>query len=172
MLVILAKIFILDSNSFFKVLCRVVIVLSILTFLQGCSSQSKSEFAYPKLIITYGDKQIEGLLGFANYTGKVNGRVGNSNFGASEKEVQELVALKVKPNSIIGIKAEDVKNLNKATYKATRYDTQLGRDKAIPISINKDAIMIPAQEGEYLYDVFVDWGKGDNNISYWFKIKV
>ena len=30
--------------------------------------------------------------------------------------------------------------------------------------------MAPVEEGEYLYDVFVDWGKGDNNISYWVKI--
>ena len=158
----------LGLNSFFNVLFIGVSVLTILISLQGCSNQSKSEFAYPKLFITYDDKQIDGLLGFANYTGKVNGMVGNSNFGASEKEVQDLLALQVKPTSIIKIKAEEVKGLDKATYKVSIYD----KDKAIPISINKAEIMVPAEEGEYLYDVFVDWGKGDNNISYWFKIKV
>lgn len=41
------------------------------TVLTGCSNnQGKGEFVYSKLFITYGDKQIEGLLGFANYTGK------------------------------------------------------------------------------------------------------
>ena len=159
-------------NPFLSVTFRGVIVLTILIFLQGCSNQSESEFAYPKLLITYDHKQLNGLLGFANYTGKFNGKVGNSNFGASEKEVQELVALQVKPNSIIRIKAEEVKRLNKATYKVTRYKTIHDTGEAMPISINKDEIMAPVEEGEYLYDVFVDWGKGDNNISYWVKIKV
>lgn len=158
----------LGLNSFLSELFIGLIVLTILIFLQGCSNQGKSEFAYPKLFITYNDKQREGLLGFANYTGKVNGRVGNSNFGASEKEVQDLVALQVKPNSTIKIKAEEVKGLNKATYNVTKYDI----DKEIPISINKNEIMVPVEEGECLYDVFVDWGKGDNNVSYWVKIKV
>jgi len=156
--------------SSLNVLFKGVIVLTILIYLQGCSIRSESEFAYPKLLITYNDKQINGLLGFANYTGKVNGRVGNSNFGASEKEVQDLVALKVKPNSIIKIKVEDVKRLNKATYKVTRHDAIYDTGEEISILINKDEIMVPTEEGEYLYDVFVDWGKGDNNISYWLKI--
>ena len=99
----------MGCNSFLSVIFRGVIVLTVLIFLQGCSNQSKSEFTYPKLLITYDDKQINGLLGFANYTGKVNGMVGNSNFGASEKEVQDLAALQVKPNSIIKINAEEVK---------------------------------------------------------------
>ena len=94
--------------------------------------------------------------------------MGNSNFGASEKEVQDLVPLHVKPNSIIKIKAEEIKGLDKARYKVSIYD----KDKAIPVLINKTEIMVPVEEGEYLYDVFVDWGKGDNNISYWVKIKV
>lgn len=164
--------YILAYSSFLSVIFRGVIVLTILIFLQGCFNQSEREFAYPKLLITYDDKQLNGLLGFANYTGKVNGMTGNSNFGASENEVQELVALQVKPNSIIKIKAEEVKPLNKAIYKVTRYNTIHDTGEAIPSSINNDEIMAPVEEGEYLYDVFVDWGKGDNNISYWVKIKV
>lgn len=108
----------------------VLLAFILPTVLTGCSNnQGKGEFVYPKLFITYGDNQIEGLLGFANYTGKVNGRVGNSNFGAIEKQVKDLSALQVRPNSIIEINAEEVKGLNKATYTVSLYDG----DKAIPI---------------------------------------
>lgn len=157
---------VLDFKSTLKI--AFIGVLTTLLFLQGCSDQSKGEFAYPNLFITYENKQVLGLLGFANYTGEINGKIGNSNFGASQKEVKDLEPLQVKPNSIIMIRAEEVKGLDKPTYMVLRYD----EDRAMPIVLNKDEIVMPAEEGEYLYEVSVDWGRGDNNIFYWLVIKV
>jgi hypothetical protein len=33
-------------------------------------------------------------------------------------------------------------------------------------------MIAPKEVGEYLFLCVVDWGKGENNIAYWFKINV
>jgi hypothetical protein len=33
-------------------------------------------------------------------------------------------------------------------------------------------MLLPEETGEYIFILSVDWGNGDNNILYWFKVFV
>ena len=125
---------------------------------------------YPKFEITYENKSVDWIRGDANFTGKAGGVVGNTNFGADENVAGKLMATKVMPGSIIKLKADEVEGLDKPEYEIFLYDKST-KNNLKSIS-GQNEFSAPNQTGEYLFLANVNWGKGDNSISYWFKIKV
>ncbi len=122
---------------------------------------------YPKIYISSNNKPIEWAKGHSNYTGKPYGDIGNTSFEDSEG-IERLKPTVVKPNAIIEFKAEEVEELDKPRYKVMLRD---GMNHTL-YEINKNTIRVPSREDIYTFNINVDWGKGDNEIWYVFKVKV
>ncbi|RYD05547.1 hypothetical protein N752_09380 [Desulforamulus aquiferis] len=124
---------------------------------------------WPNLVISCLSKNIPWVRGDANFTGQVNGVIGNTNFGYDESKAILIKPTEVKANTVLSFNADNVKGLDSPKYFVWLLNSD---NKLIPYTIEEDSITIPHDEGEYLYHLLVDWGKGDNTISYWFKVKV
>ncbi|GAB6180519.1 hypothetical protein JCM14036_18380 [Desulfotomaculum defluvii] len=177
---------------------KIIIMVVLLLFIIGCSNQKQCDLSvtqpqqfkdttqevstnlidpetlnypsyYPKLIISCASMNVPWIRGDANFTGKVNGVIGNTAFGLEERKTKLMETTDLKPNSLIEFNAEEVKNLEKPKYKAFLLNSDYELNE---LPINKNSIAIPSEEGVYVYNLLVDWGKGDNTISYWFKVKV
>ena len=136
---------------------------------------------YPSFVISCEDKNISWLRGDANYTGKPNGQVGNTSFGADNNLADKaLNAEDVKPGSVIELQAGDVQGLNKPAYNILLFDKSRKVDQLVSYPSNnnqntipgKVRITVPNKAGEYLFLCDVNWGNGNNEITYWFKVKV
>jgi len=131
------------------------------------------EFQYPstwpKFEILYGDKPLSWVMGDSNFTGKAGGRVGNTCFGMNEEHAHKLEPNMVKAGSELLFKADEIPGLNEPQYKLQI----LNQDKSYsPYPLNQNKLLAPKEEGEYIFIISVDWGNGNNNILYWFKLKV
>lgn len=176
------------------------LVLILLLFLAGCSKQAGNETAisgeqsnqnqkastssqepvlsskdyeypadWPGLAISNDGKRLQWLRGDANYTGQAGGRVGNSNFGMSEGHIDLLPVNEVKPEAIIQFAADEVSGLNKPEMELQK----LNKDNTFSVyPLQQQSMTAPKEAGDYTFILSVDWGNGDNNILYWFTIKV
>lgn len=123
---------------------------------------------YPKLEITNGTNKIIWDRGDANYTSKPGELIGNTNFGVDIEQALKTPVSVVKPESLIGFKADKVADLDKPTYKVRLVDS----DKHLKLyPINQDSIVVPKAEGEYLFELQVNWGNENHQINYWFHIE-
>ncbi len=136
---------------------------------------------YPSFVISCEGKNISWLRGDANYTGKPNGKVGNTSFGADNNLADKaLNAEDVKPGSVIELQVGDVQGLNKPAYNILLFDKSRKVDQLVSYPSNnnqntipgKARITVPNKAGEYLFLCDVNWGNGNNEITYWFKVKV
>lgn len=121
---------------------------------------------WPQLEISCGDKIIPWVRGDSNFTGKVNGIIWSTLFGYDEIRAETINPVEIKVNEVIKFNADQVKGLNKPQYSIWLLNKNKKRDT---FPIKENSITVP-EEGEYIFNLFVDWGKGDNNISYWFKV--
>lgn len=126
---------------------------------------------WPNLEIVSGNDQIAWSRGDSNYIGIAGGKVGNTNFGMNEQWVEQLGTNWVKPGSGLIIKAEEVPGLDfpgldLQLFKRYHYDA------LSPYPLEGNKMTAPAKEGEYIFVLSVDWGQGDNMITYWFKLEV
>ncbi len=122
---------------------------------------------YPKIDISCNNTPIEWAKGDSNYTGKPYGLIGNTCFG-DDKELEALEPTIVEPNAIIEFKAEDVEGLNKPRYTVMIE----GDNNSLLYETNENIIRAPIEENVYTFNINVDWGNGDNEIWYVFKVKV
>lgn len=136
---------------------------------------------YPSFTVSCEGKNISWIKGDANYTGKPHGQVGNTNFGADNNLADKaLNAEDVKPGSVIELQAGDVQGLNKPAYNILLFDKSRKVDQLVSYPSNnnentipgKARITVPNKAGEYLFLCDVNWGNGNNEITYWFKVKV
>lgn len=128
-----------------------------------------SDFNYPKVHLIYNNQPIQWVRGGANYTGRVNGKTGNTSFGNLES-LQKLKPTIVKPNSLIYFQAEQVEHLNNPKVEMFLTNDNLSEYENYPITDTE--MIVPGKEGLYVFSLSVDWGKGDNSIDYWFKLQV
>lgn len=128
---------------------------------------------YPKFSVTSNDIDISWIRTDANYTGIPGGKVENTNFGADDYVAdQALKATDLKPGAIIELHAAEVSGLDHPKYKVFIYDNTNKDDPLVSYPVTKNQMNIPNKAGKYLFLCNVDWGKGDNEIGYWFKINV
>lgn len=124
---------------------------------------------WPKVEIFNDNQRIYWDRGDANFTGRAGGIIGNTCFGMNEEWVDILKANIVKPKSQLVFKAAEVPGLDTPRYTLQ----QLNQDNIYtPYSVQQNTMLVPKEAGEYIFILSVDWGKGDNNILYWFKLKV
>lgn len=124
---------------------------------------------WPKLVITCDQEELQWLMGDANYTGRAGGQVGNSYFGMNEEHVSVLPVNVVKSAATIEFAADEVPGLNKPNY----YLQILSPENAYTTyPLQQNSMTVPKETGEYVLILQVDWGNGDNNINYWFKLSV
>lgn len=149
-------------------------------FSSGGSSQEIADFdhiygsfAYPpnwpKVEILNDNHRIYWDTGDANFTGQPGGIIGNTCFGMNEEWIDILRTNIVRPGSQIEFKPAEVPGLDTPILKLQRLN-QDNTTSVYPLSQN--TMPVPKEEGEYIFILSVDWGKGDNNILYWFKLKV
>lgn len=124
---------------------------------------------WPNLVIYSETKKIPWIRGDANFTGKVNGVVGNTNFGYDNKKAKSMNPTEVKPNTVLRFDADQVMDLEKPKYSVWLINKN---NQLVTINVAGNSISVPAEEGEYTFNLCVDWGRGDNTITYWFKVKV
>ena len=86
--------------------------------------------------------------------------------------LQVLKATDLKSNSVINIKAEEVSGLDKPKYKIYLLNKKMNGNQLVLYPLTENQMIAPKEVGEYLFLCVVDWGKGENNIAYWFKINV
>ncbi len=124
---------------------------------------------YPKFEIRYDSQQLSWLKGDSNFTGKPGGIIVNTMFGMNEEHNDLLKPNTVKPESELVLVAAAVPGLNNPEYKLHT----LNKDNLLsPYPLNKNTMLAPKEEGEYIFVLWVDWGNGDNSIGYWFKLRV
>ncbi|NLX02939.1 MAG: DUF3784 domain-containing protein [Syntrophomonadaceae bacterium] len=124
---------------------------------------------YPKFEIRYGNRLLSWSRGDSNFTGKPGGIIGNTMFGMNEEHTDLLKPNTVKPESELVLVAAAVPGLNNPEYKLHT----LNKDNLLsPYPLNKNTMLAPKEEGEYIFVLWVDWGNGDNSIVYFFKLKV
>ena len=75
----------------------------------------------------------------------------------------------MKTGAVIKLKAAEVAGLDKPQYKIYLFD-KAGKSGRLTSSQNQMAA--PKEAGEYLFYCDVNWGEGDNEIVYWFKINI
>ncbi len=131
------------------------------------------EFKYPAdwpdLEIKCNSNELNWLMGDSNYSGKEGGQVGNTYFGMNDEHVTLLKENAVKPEAIILFEPDEVKGLNKPSLELK----MLNQDNSISAyPLNQNSMQAPKEVGEYIFILSVDWGNGDNNILYWFKLGV
>lgn len=124
---------------------------------------------YPKLEITDGSNPVEWVRGDANYTGDPYVVLGNTNFGADGNVARSLKGTTVRPGTTIKFTAAEVKGLDKPKYEVRLFNRD---DMLVEYPTNQNVMTAPEKEGEYIFVLNVDWIKGDNSISYWFKLNV
>lgn len=128
---------------------------------------------YPKFSVTSNNINIPWIRSDANYTGKPGGRVGNTAFGADEYIAdQALKATDLKPGSIVRLDAEEVSGLDKPECKVSIFDKTKKSDQLVLYPSTQSQLIAPKEAGKYLFLCDVNWGKGDNEITYWFKINI
>lgn len=128
---------------------------------------------FPKFTVVCKDKSIQWIRGDSNYTGKLGGKVGNTSFGADEVIAEAaLKATEVEPGTVITAKADEVVGLDKPKCKFLLFDKNKNGDKFVAYPSTNNQITVPQKEEEYLFVCDVNWGKGDNEITYLFKVKV
>lgn len=126
-------------------------------------------FNWPKLEILNDNQRIYWDRGDANFTGQAGGAVGNTNFGMNEEWVDKLRTNVVEPESEIVFKPAEVPGLDIPKLKLQR----LNQDNSGSVyPLHQNTMLVPPKVGEYIFILTVDWGKGDNSIMYWFKLKV
>ncbi len=124
---------------------------------------------YPKFEIRCDSQQLSWLKGDSNFTGKPGGIIGNTMFGMNGEHTNLLEPNIVKPESELVFAAGAVPGLNNPEYKLHILD----KDNLVSTyPLNKNTMLAPKEDGEYVLILSVDWGNGDNSISYWFKLKV
>lgn len=124
---------------------------------------------YPKFEILCDNQQLSWLKGDSNFTGEPGGMIGNTMFGMNEEHTNKLRANIVKPESKLIFTAAVVPGLNNPEYKLDILDND---NLFSTYPLNKNTMLTPKEEGEYVFALSVDWGNGDNSISYWFKLRV
>jgi hypothetical protein len=128
---------------------------------------------YPRFSITSNNTNISWIRSDTNYTGKPGGRVGNTSFGADDFIADHaLKATNLKPGAIVELHADEVSGLDQPKYKVFIYDNTKKSDKLVSYPLTKNQVAVPKKVGKYLFLCRVDWGKGDNEITYWFKINI
>ncbi|SHI27133.1 M56 family metallopeptidase [Desulfosporosinus lacus] len=123
---------------------------------------------YPKLEILNGITKLNWTRGDANYTSQPGVLIGNTNFGLGIDEAMKLPVSVLKPESWLEFMAEEVAGLDKPTYQVRLVDSNK-QLKLYPISQN--LILLPKAEGEYLFQLQVNWGNENHVIYYWFQIE-
>ena len=124
---------------------------------------------WPKLEILNDNHRIYWDRGDANFTGQAGGIIGNTNFGMNEEWVDKLKPNIVKPGSKLVFKAAEVPGLNTPELTLQRLNQD---NSSSPYPLHQNTMLVPKEDGEYIFILSVDWGNGDNNILYWFKLKV
>jgi|GEM_PF-352397 len=124
---------------------------------------------YPKFEIRCDEQQLSWLKGDSNFTGKPGGIIGNTMFGINEDHTNFLMPNLVKPETKLIFTAAAVPGLNNPEYKLHMLDKD---NLFLTYPLNNNAMVAPKEDGEYVFIISVDWGNGDNSISYWFKLKV
>ncbi|MCB8814582.1 M56 family metallopeptidase [Desulfosporosinus shakirovi] len=123
---------------------------------------------YPKLEILNGTTKLIWTRGDANYTSQPGMLIGNTNFGLGIDEAMKLPASVLKPESWLEFMAEEVAGLDKPTYQLRLVDSNQ-QLKLYPI--NQNSILLPKAEGNYLFQLQVNWGNENHVIYYWFQIE-
>ena len=124
---------------------------------------------YPRFEIRCDSQQLSWLKGDSNFTGKPGGIIGNTMFGMNGEHTNLLEPNIVKPESELVFAAGAVPGLNNPEYKLHILD----KDNLVSTyPLNKNTMLAPKEDEEYVLILSVDWGNGDNSISYWFKLKV
>lgn len=143
--------------------------------LNGISAYKKTalgeSFGYPstwpKLEILYGDKQLSWIRGDSNFTGEPGGVIGNTMFGMNEEHLEQMPTNPVEAGAELCFMADEVPGLNQPVFQMQILN-QNGTFSSYPI--NQNTILLPEKTGEYIFILSADWGNGDNNILYWFKV--
>lgn len=124
---------------------------------------------YPKFEIKYANQTLSWLKGDSSFTGEPGGIIGNTMFGMNEEHTDFLEANIVKPGSELVFAAGEVPGLNPPAFKLHA----LGDNHSLSTyPLNRNIIQVPQKDGGYIFMLNVDWGNGDNEISYWFKVRV
>lgn len=124
---------------------------------------------YPKFEIRCDYQQLSWLKGDSNFTGKPGGIIGNTMFGMNEEHTNLLEPNIIKPESELIFTAGTVPGLDNPEYELQMLD----KDNLFSLyPLNNNTMVAPKEDGEYVFILSVDWGNGDNSISYWFKLKV
>ncbi|MEN6461467.1 MAG: hypothetical protein ABFC94_08885 [Syntrophomonas sp.] len=126
-------------------------------------------FTWPKVEILNDNHRIYWDKGDANFTGQAGGKVGNTNFGMNEEWVDKLKPNIVRPESKLVFKAAEVQGLNTPELTLRRLNQD---NSSSPYPLHQNTMLVPKEDGEYIFILSVDWGNGDNNILYWFKLEV
>jgi hypothetical protein len=124
---------------------------------------------WPKLEILHDDKQLLWVRGDSNFTGEPGGVIGNTMFGMNEGHVDKMISNPVEPGSELIFVAAEVPGLNKPVFEMQIMNPD---NTFSPYPINQNTMLLPEETGEYIFILSVDWGNGDNNILYWFKVLV
>ena len=124
---------------------------------------------WPNLEILYGNKQLSWVRGDSNFTGEPGGVIGNTLFGMNEEHVDKMNSDTVEPGAELIFIADVVKGLNKPVFELQIMNQN---NTFSPYPINQNTMFVPKKAGEYIFILSVDWGNGDNNILYWFKVLV
>lgn len=128
---------------------------------------------YPEFSITCNDNPITWIRGDANYIGKADVLLGNTDFGADDQVAsQVLKGTVLKPSSIVELKADEVAGLDKPRYKVFLFDKSKKDNQLNPYPLTENRFVVPKKAGEYLFLCNADWGKGNNEITYWIKILI
>ena len=124
---------------------------------------------YPKLEIRSDHRQLSWVKGDSNFTGEPGGIIGNTMFGMNEEHTDLLEPNIVKPESELVFAAAAIPGLNNPEYELYLLDEN--NSPAI-YPLNKNTMLAPKEDGEYVFILRADWGNGDNSIDYWFKLRV
>jgi len=87
----------------------------------------------------------------------------------NEEWVDKLKPNIVRPESKLVFKAAKVTGLNTPELTLQRLNQD---NSSSPYPLHQNTMLVPKEDGEYIFILSVDWGNGDNSILYWFKLKV
>ncbi len=119
----------------------------------------------PSPILTVGEKKIEVLQGSYCWEGLFNGVCADTASPPELIKYREMKPTVVSPES--EIKIEFKTKPNKNSVEVSQW-FQNGRTENVPLKDN--IIVVPKEEGIYIYGIFARWSKGDS--SYAFVIEV
>lgn len=170
----------LSSSSIYKILVLLLLIL----VLTSCSSNngnitpeppfklSNLGKSLPKVYISDGEKSIGWLQGDATFQTKTNKGTEFTYHGANRKEALKLPGVRIKDYSIVTITADSIDGLHTPKISAMLYNAQ-GKIVNYTLFDKKYGLSMDFSiAGKYLWMVYVDWGKGNNNSIYWFKLNV